>query len=74
MSHHHDDGCGHESHDHGLPDDVLGYQDNLFKHIDRSNVVALNSTGQGPDIIKPWNERDNDKVTALLFPATTTKI
>lgn len=65
MSHHHDDNCGHESHDHDHDHDIsdLGPQDNLFIHIDRPNVVALNTSGRGPDVIKPWHERlDETKV------------
>jgi len=68
MSHNHNHGCGHEGHDHdhdhGLPSDVLGHQDNLFSHIDRQNVVALNASGEGPEIIKAWNHR-NDEETYL---------
>ncbi|KAH9481518.1 PITH domain-containing protein [Psilocybe cubensis] len=61
MSHQHHDGCGHESHDHDHDHDHdqsnLGYQDNLFIHIDRQNVVALNAVGNAPNIIKPWHAR-----------------
>lgn len=65
--HHHD--CGHESNDHDHDHDTseLGFQDNLFSHIDRSNVVALNAKDNGSDIIiKPWHDRlDETKVRCL---------
>jgi len=59
MPHEHHPGCGHESHDHDHEHESseLGYQDNLFAQIDRQNVVVLNSTDSGSDIIKPWHER-----------------
>lgn len=66
MPHHHD-GCGDESHEHDHTHDSseLGFQDNLFLSIDRSNAVALNSQGKASDIIKPWHERlDETKVRA----------
>jgi len=58
MPHQHD-GCGHESHeeDHVHDSSELGFQDNLFISIDRSNVVALNSQDTASDIVKPWHER-----------------
>src|SRR6188768_1286254 len=58
MPHEHHHGCGHESHDHDHDHDSpeLGFQDNLFTHIDRQNVIALNANGKGSDIIKPWHE------------------
>ncbi|PPQ96258.1 hypothetical protein CVT26_005585 [Gymnopilus dilepis] len=62
MPHEHHDGCGHESHDHDhdhSPSD-LGFQDNLFARIDRQNVIALNGTGNAPNIIKPWHARLNE--------------
>ncbi|KAF5327246.1 hypothetical protein D9619_004587 [Psilocybe cf. subviscida] len=52
--------CGHEAHDHDHDHDDpqnLGYQDNLYAHIDRPNVIALNAEGNAADVIKPWNER-----------------
>lgn len=64
MPHQHHD-CGHESqgHDHQHDSSDLGFQDNLFLSIDRSNLVALNSQGSASDIIKPWHERlDESKV------------
>ncbi|CAA7268165.1 unnamed protein product [Cyclocybe aegerita] len=59
MPHEHHDGCGHESHDHDHEHDSPehGFQDNLFNHIDRQNVVVLNSDGLATDIIKPWHAR-----------------
>ncbi|PPQ91827.1 hypothetical protein CVT25_000274 [Psilocybe cyanescens] len=61
MPHQHHDGCGHESHDHDHDHDHdqsnLGFQDNLYIHIDRQNVMALNAVGNAPDIIKPWHAR-----------------
>ncbi|ESK89291.1 thioredoxin trp26 family protein [Moniliophthora roreri MCA 2997] len=63
MDHHHYTGCGHESHDHDHDHDHEheqgGAQDNLYQHIDRQHVVALNASdnGKGPDVIKPWHER-----------------
>ncbi|KAI0028976.1 galactose-binding domain-like protein [Vararia minispora EC-137] len=54
---HHDHGHEHD-HDHDMPGG--GPQDNLFVHIDRENVVALNSTSQGSTVIKPWHERTDE--------------
>jgi hypothetical protein len=70
MAHNHGHGeCGHEGHDHdhdhGLPSDVLGFQDNLFNHIDRRNVVALNASGEGPEIIKAWNHRYDEETVRM---------
>ncbi|KAG1821561.1 galactose-binding domain-like protein [Suillus subaureus] len=66
MPHNHHDGhCSHESndndhdHDHGTSD--LGPNDNLFSHIDRANVVALNATREGSVVVKPWNQRNNEE-------------
>ncbi|KAJ7109028.1 PITH domain-containing protein [Mycena crocata] len=64
MPHQHDAHCGHESTDHDHEHDAtdLGPKDNLFNQIDRDNVVALNATGQGSVVIKPWHERlDEEK-------------
>lgn len=83
MSHQHDGNCGHESHDHDHDHDHdttsdLGPQDNLFIHIDRPNVVAFNTTGSGPEIIKPWHERleetkvRDQPVLPLVFILTDT--
>ncbi|KAK7047999.1 PITH domain-containing protein [Favolaschia claudopus] len=63
MPHQHDSHCGHEStehdHDHG---DSEGPKDNLFSQIDIDNVVALNATGRGSTVIKPWHQRlDEEK-------------
>lgn len=65
MPHQHNDNCGHESHDqdHDHGSSELGFQDNLFLAIDRSNAVALNAQGNASVIIKPWHERlDEAKV------------
>jgi len=64
MPHQHDAHCGHEStdHDHDHDSADLGPKDNLFSQIDRDNVVALNASGPGSAIIKPWHERlDEEK-------------
>ena len=66
MPHQHDDSCGHdiESHDHDQ--DAAGPQDNLYMHIDRSNVVALNTVQEGSVVIKPWHQRlDETKVSSI---------
>ncbi|KAF8656824.1 hypothetical protein AX16_002372 [Volvariella volvacea WC 439] len=61
--HHHNDSCGHEAHDHDHDHDHdheksdSGPQDNLYPHIDRDNVVALNTVQPGGVVIKPWHER-----------------
>ncbi|THV02761.1 DUF1000-domain-containing protein [Dendrothele bispora CBS 962.96] len=62
MPHQHDHNCDHESHDHDHDHSGtsgLGPQDNLFMHIDRDNVLAMNANDEckGPDIIKPWHLR-----------------
>ncbi|KAL1701699.1 galactose-binding domain-like protein [Schizophyllum commune] len=59
---HHSHSCADESHDHDHDHDHdtsdLGPQDNLFNHVDRGVVRALNaSNGEGPEVIKPWHER-----------------
>ncbi|KAH7919369.1 DUF1000-domain-containing protein [Leucogyrophana mollusca] len=38
----------------------VGPNDNLFPHIDRDNVVALNSSGSGPEVIKSWDQRNSE--------------
>jgi hypothetical protein len=69
MTHQHDSSCGHESHDHDHDHDHdttdVGPQDNLFVHIDRSNVVALNANGPGPEVIKPWHERLDETIVCF---------
>ena len=60
--HHHNEGCGHESHDHDHDSGDVGPNDNLFPYIDRPHVVALNGTGPGPSVVKPWHERMNEEV------------
>ncbi|KZS99919.1 DUF1000-domain-containing protein [Laetiporus sulphureus 93-53] len=53
--------CGDESHSHDHHHDIpeaQGVRDNLYAHIDRPNVVALNADpGKGPEVIKPWDQR-----------------
>ncbi|KAF8920120.1 galactose-binding domain-like protein [Mucidula mucida] len=64
MAHHnHDDHCSHEAHDHDHDHDDAdtGPNDNLYMHIDRDNVVALNGEGDGRGVIKPWHERANEE-------------
>ena len=70
---HNDHDCGHESdshdHSHELISD-LGSQDNLFLHIDRDNAIALNTSGSGSNVIKPWHTRlDETQVTHEHFLA-----
>ncbi|KAH8994820.1 DUF1000-domain-containing protein [Lactarius akahatsu] len=69
MSHH--DNHGHNCGEHAHGDDrshshdhtsTGGPSDNLFAHIDRSNVVALNSDHGGERVIKPWDERMDEQV------------
>ncbi|EIW84179.1 DUF1000-domain-containing protein [Coniophora puteana RWD-64-598 SS2] len=59
--HHHHDGCSHEHHDHDHDSPDAGPKDNLYPYIDRPNVVALNASGNGQDVIKPWDERNSDQ-------------
>ncbi|KAI0293792.1 hypothetical protein BC826DRAFT_1014274 [Russula brevipes] len=63
MSPNHDHGhdCGDHAHDHDHTHDTSGPSDNVFIHIDRDNVVALNSTSDGKQVIKPWNERSDEQ-------------
>lgn len=75
MPHQHHQGCGHENndhdHDHDHDSSELGFQDNLFTHIDRGNVIGLNTGGTASDVIKPWHERfDETKVKYLMFEMT----
>ena len=70
MPHEHHESCGHD-HDHESPE-ALGFQDNLFSHIDRANVVALNASGNAPDIIKPWHNRlDESQVRCIAIHKRT---
>ncbi|ETW82957.1 hypothetical protein HETIRDRAFT_416976 [Heterobasidion irregulare TC 32-1] len=69
MSHNHNHNhanCSDESHDHDHDHDhsiqESGPRDNLFIHIDRSNVVALNAIGEGSAVIKPWNNRLDEEI------------
>ncbi len=34
-------------------------------HIDRDNVIALNSTSEGKEVIKPWDERLDERVVSI---------
>jgi hypothetical protein len=62
MSHDHEHGgCGGDADEHGLPENVLGYRDNLYHQIDRAHVVAFNANGQGQTVIKPWSERNDEE-------------
>ena len=63
-NHDHDHSCGDHTHDHDH-EDIGGPSDNVFTHIDRDNVIALNSTGEGKQIIKPWNERLDEQVVSI---------
>ncbi|KAH9972739.1 DUF1000-domain-containing protein [Lactifluus volemus] len=66
MSHNHDhgDNCGDHAHSHDhTHTDAGGPSDNVFVHIDRDNVVALNSIGEGKVVIKPWNERLDEEMS-----------
>ncbi|KAF9243562.1 galactose-binding domain-like protein [Melanogaster broomeanus] len=58
---HHNESCGHESHDHDHDLGDVGPNDNLFPYIDRHNVIALNATGSGSSVIKPWHERTSEE-------------
>ncbi|TFY83034.1 hypothetical protein EWM64_g979 [Hericium alpestre] len=68
MAHNHNHGsCADENHNHDHDHDhgplgVAGARENLYVHIDRQNVVALNATGEGPEVIKPWDERLDEQV------------
>jgi hypothetical protein len=65
MSHNHDHGDHEHDHDHDhehAHPDTGGPSDNVFGHIDRDNVIALNSIGEGKQIIKPWDERLDERV------------
>lgn len=53
-AHEHNDGCGHEGHDHDVPLGA-GPRDSLYGQIDRDNVVAMNAAGgaeSGRNVIK----------------------
>lgn len=65
MPHDHHGDCGtHGDHDHDHDHDAddVGPNDNLFPYIDRPNVVALNATAPGSNVIKPWHERRDEVV------------
>jgi hypothetical protein len=63
-NHHHDHNCGDHAHGHDHTD-IGGPSDNMFMHIDRDNVIALNSIGEGKQVIKPWNERLDEQVVSI---------
>ena len=70
MSHNHDHGhnCGDHAHSHDHTQGHTnsgGSSDNVFAHIDRDNVTALNSTGEGKEVIKPWNEREDEQAVSI---------
>ena len=73
MPHEHDDSCGHDANDHDHDSsEALGFQDNLFAHIDRPNVVALNANGNAQDVIKPWHNRlDESQVRCMAIHKCT---
>jgi len=63
MSHNHDHGDHADDHDHAH--DTGGPSDNVFGHIDRDNVIALNSIGEGRQVIKPWDKRLDERVVSI---------
>jgi hypothetical protein len=63
-NHHHGDHAHGDDHDHDHAD-TGKHSDNLFVHIDRDNVVALNSIGEGKQVIKPWDERLDERVVSI---------
>ena len=66
MSHNHDHGDHDHDHDHAHDHpDSGGPSDNVFGHIDRDNVIALNSIGEGKQVIKPWDERLDERVVSI---------
>lgn len=66
MPHEHNDHCGHETHEHDHDESAeLGFQDNLFLHIDQENAVVLNSDQKASNILKPWHQRlEENKVSS----------
>ena len=69
MSHNHSHGhggCGDECHDHDIPESE-GPRDNLFSRIDTENIVALNASGSGKEVIKPWHERMDEQVVSEIL-------
>ena len=66
MSHNHDHGDHEHGHDHAHDHPATGGpSDNVFGHIDRDNVIALNSIGEGKQVIKPWDERLDERVVSI---------
>ncbi len=75
MPHHdnHGHNCGEQAHDDDHAHDHTnngGPSDNLFAHIDRANVVALNTVQWGSEVIKPWNERMDEQVVSIVLLST----
>ena len=62
----HDHGGHEHGHDHAHTD-TGGHSDNVYVHIDRDNVVALNSIGEGKQVIKPWDERLDEQVVSICL-------
>lgn len=61
MPHDHSHGCGDEC-DHDIPE-AQGHRDSLYTYIDKPNVVALNvESGNGPEVIKPWDKREDEEM------------
>lgn len=68
MSHHHGHGgCGDHADEHELPENILGYQDNLYNQIDRAHVIALNAGASGGTVIKPWSERNDEAAVCSIY-------
>lgn len=64
---HNHDHCHDHAHDHDHDHDAadLGPQDSLYSHIDRANVVALNTSKLGEVVIKPWDKRLDEAEVGL---------
>lgn len=68
-NHDHDHSCGDHAHGHDHTQShaaIGGSSDNVYAHIDRDNVIALNSTDDGKSVIKPWNERLDEQVVSAF--------
>ena len=63
-NHNHGDHAHDHDHDHAHPD-TGEPSDNVFIHIDRDNVIVLNSIGEGKQVIKPWDERLDERVVSI---------
>ncbi|KAF8638179.1 hypothetical protein AX17_002377 [Amanita inopinata Kibby_2008] len=62
MPHHCEHNCHDHSHGDGTSDSEPNPQDNLYMCIDRQNVVALNTSNHGSEVIKPWHDRADENV------------